>query len=66
MGARPGEEMAMRARIKLIVAAALLLLLAACGPEAGRPRGGGFGADVGNHAPQGVIPASKVWNTRRP
>ena len=56
----------MRARIKRILAAALLLLLAACGPEAGRPRGGGFGADVGNHAPQGVIPASKVWNTRRP
>jgi hypothetical protein len=60
-------ETTMCTRFKLIaVAATLLVLLAACGPEAGRPRGGGFGADVGNHAPQGVIPASKVWNTRRP
>ena len=55
----------MRARLKLISIAALLVLLTACGPEAGRPRGGGFGADVGNHAQQKVeIPASKIdaWN----
>lgn len=64
-GRAGGTEM--RTRIKLIaVAIALLALLAGCGPEAGRPRGGGSGADVGNHAPQGVIPYSKVWNTRRP
>ncbi len=56
----------MSAHFKLIVtAAALLVLLAACGPEAGRARGGGLGADVGNHARQ-EIPASKVWNVRDP
>lgn len=48
------------------IAFAALLLLGACGPEAGRARGGGLGADIGNHAPQGEIPASKIWNTRKP
>ncbi len=53
--------------IKLAVFGIILLVgLGACGPEAGRPRGGGLGADIGNHAPQGEIPASKVWNTRDP
>ena len=47
------------------VGALLLALLAACGPEAARPRGGGLGADPANHARQ-EIPASKVWNTRDP
>ena len=52
-------------RLRLIaISATLLVLLAGCGPEAGRPRGGGLGADIGNHAPQGEIPASKVWNER--
>lgn len=44
---------------------ALLMLLAACGPEAGRPRGAGFGtgADVDNHpgVPELVNPRSKVF-----
>ena len=56
---------AMRANLRHITIAVLLALLAACGPEAGRPRGGGAGADVGNHAEQKAeIPASKIkdWN----
>ncbi len=52
-------------RIKRIgLGVILLVMLGACGPEAGRPRGGGIGGDIGNHAPQGEIPASKVWNER--
>lgn len=46
--------------------AMLLLLLgmlcAGCGPEDGRTRGGGAGADVGNH-PEQVLPRSKVFTT---
>ena len=42
----------MRAR-RLLVALAALLALAACSsPEAGRTRGGGPGADVGNRGEQ--------------
>ncbi|HZG68363.1 MAG TPA: hypothetical protein VEZ12_16590 [Herpetosiphonaceae bacterium] len=52
---------ARRAGIVLV----LLALLAGCGPEAGRARSGGAGADVGNHA-RPEIPASKVWNTNEP
>ncbi len=52
---------ARRAAIVLV----LLALLAGCGPEAGRARSGGAGADLGNHARQ-EIPASKVWNTNEP
>ena len=60
------EGMAMRRRLRLIgIATALLAVLVGCGPEAGRARGGGFGADVGNHA-RPEIPASKVWNTQEP
>lgn len=43
------------------IAAMVLGLLAGCGPENGRPRGGGAGADIGNHA-RGEIPKSKVLN----
>jgi hypothetical protein len=43
----------------------LLAVLAGCGPEAGRARGGGAGADLGNHARQ-EIPASKVWSSNEP
>ncbi len=56
----------MRRRLKLAAIALLLAILGACGPEDGRARGGGAGADIGNHAPQGEIPNSKVWNTRKP
>lgn len=45
-----------KALLGLLVAAAL----ASCGPEDGRARGGGPGADVGNKAPT-VVPASKVY-----
>ncbi len=54
----------MRARGAAVVLV-LLALLAGCGPEAGRARSGGAGADVGNHA-RPEIPASKVWNTNEP
>ena len=53
-------------RLRLVGAGLLLMILMACGPEDGRARGGGFGGDVGNHAPQGEIPFSKVWNTQKP
>jgi hypothetical protein len=56
----------MHRRLKFVGCVLLLAILAACGPEDGRARGGGFGADVGNHAPQGEIPFSKVWNTQKP
>jgi hypothetical protein len=38
----------------------LLALLAGCGPEDGRARGGGPGADIGNH-PVNFKPRSKVF-----
>ncbi len=51
----------MTRRIKwTIVAVLVLALLAACGPEAGRDRGGGPGADIGNH-PVNFKPRSKVF-----
>jgi hypothetical protein len=37
-----------------------MLALAACGPEDGRARGGGAGADIGNKPAQ-VQPRSKVF-----
>ena len=53
----------MRRRSSLFILGALLLMiLGGCGPEDGRARSGGFGADVGNHA-RGEIPKSKVFNT---
>jgi hypothetical protein len=50
----------------LIVMVALLAVLAGCGPEDGRPRGGGMGADLGNHAGKPAVPASKVWSVDDP
>jgi hypothetical protein len=41
------------------------LVLVACGPEDGRPRGGGAGADIGNK-PSTVVPKSKVFNEQSP
>ena len=56
----------LRARARCAgIALVLLALLAGCGPEAGRARGGDAGADIGNHARR-EIPASKVWNTNDP
>lgn len=56
----------MRAPTKQQIAIALLagwlaLACVACGPEDGRARGGGPGADVGNK-PAEVQPKSKVFN----
>lgn len=45
---------------RLILLLGLLAILAGCGPEDGRARGGGPGADVGNH-PANVKPRSKVF-----
>jgi hypothetical protein len=47
-----------RLAIGLVV---MLLALTACGPEDGRARGGGAGADVGNKPAQ-LQPQSKVFN----
>jgi hypothetical protein len=47
-----------RITIALLLAA---LALAACGPEDGRARGGGEGADGGNRPAQ-LQPQSKVFN----
>lgn len=53
-----------RRAVRLALLTALLIgLLVACGPEDGRARGGGPGADVGNHPAQ-VQPRSKVFTTR--
>jgi hypothetical protein len=43
------------------LAALLGALLTGCGPEAGRARGGGMGADVGNH-PANFHPRSKLFS----
>jgi hypothetical protein len=45
--------------------AVLALACVACGPEDGRARGGGSGADIGNKAAQ-VQPKSKVFNGQSP
>jgi hypothetical protein len=44
----------------LMALLATVLALAACGPEDGRARGGGPGADGGNKPAQ-VLPRSKVF-----
>jgi hypothetical protein len=56
--------------MKQHIAIALLALLlaltcAACGPEDGRPRGGGAGADGGNKTAT-VVPRSKVFGSGHP
>ena len=48
------------------ITAMLLTILGACGPEANRPRERGLGADVGNHAGEPEVPASKVWSADDP
>lgn len=45
-----------------LLALVLAATLAACGPEAGRARGGGKGADVGNIASD-FKPRSKIFPT---
>jgi hypothetical protein len=55
----------MRQVAKLTLALLLALLLAACGPEDGRPRGGGPGADIGNYTST-VVPESKVFSGDQP
>jgi len=44
----------------LLVGSLVLVMLAACGPEDGRVRGGGSGGD-GNNKPAVVVPKSKVF-----
>ena len=54
-----------RRQIAMVLLLAALALLAACGPEDGRARGGGAGADVGNK-PATVQPKSKVFTSQQP
>jgi hypothetical protein len=50
----------------MTAAAALVALsVAACGPEAERPRGGGSGGDANNKPPT-VVPKSKVFTSQTP
>ncbi len=60
----------MRARqrrlIQVALGALLVALLAACSPEAGRPRGGGPGASGTNIPAGGVVPKSKVFAAEEP
>jgi len=42
----------------LVAVAALVLANVACSPEAGRVRGGGPGADVGNHSNNSPEPST--------
>ena len=51
--------------IHAALTAALALACVACGPEDGRARGGGSGADIGNKAAQ-VRPLSKVFDEQSP
>jgi hypothetical protein len=53
------------ARWLALMLLAALLACAACGPEDGRARGGGPGADGGNK-PAVVVPRSKVFSTEHP
>lgn len=57
----------MKRSARKLTVLAFLLVLAACGPEAGRERGAGFstGGDPGNHpaAPQEMQPRSKVFTS---
>jgi hypothetical protein len=53
-------------RLALALLAAFVALgCAACGPEDGRGRGDGPGADIGNKAPT-VVPQSKLFNEQSP
>ena len=51
--------------VRALLAILLALACAGCGPEAGRPRGGGAGADGGNKQPT-VVPHSKVFSSEHP
>jgi len=44
--------------VATILAALVAAALIACSPEATRVRGGGPGADVGNHSPNSPSPAT--------
>jgi hypothetical protein len=51
--------------VMALLAALLALACAACGPEDGRARGGGAGADGGNKTAT-VVPNSKVFGAEHP
>lgn len=57
----------MRKLQKIALSVALVLLLAACSPEATRTRGSGPGADIGNRATEVQLhpggPKIIYWNT---
>jgi hypothetical protein len=51
--------------VMALLALLLAFVCAACGPEDGRLRGGGAGADGGNK-PATVLPSSKVFSAEHP
>ena len=53
-------QISFKTRRQISIAMLALALLAACGPEAGRARGGGAGGDA-NNKPAVVVPKSKVF-----
>ena len=54
-------QISFKTRRQISIAMLALLLLAACGPEDGRARGGGSGGDSDNK-PAVVVPKSKVFS----
>jgi hypothetical protein len=55
-----------RGSVTLALLTAVLLGLLACSPEASRTRGGGPGADVGNHSRNAPEPSSAPTLVVRP
>jgi hypothetical protein len=55
-----------RRLVQAVLGALLVALLAACSPEAGRPRGGGLGASGTNIPAGGVEPRSKIFAAEDP
>jgi len=51
--------------VMALLAIFMALACVGCGPEDGRARGGGPGADVGNKPPV-VVPRSKVFTGQTP
>lgn len=54
-------QISFKTRRQISIAMLALALLAACGPEDSRPRGGGSGGDSDNK-PAVVVPKSKVFS----
>lgn len=53
-------QLSFKTKRQISIAILALVLLAACGPEDGRTRGGGPGGDA-NNKPAVIVPKSKVF-----